>query len=616
MAQIPFDDTQSDQSAFLCDYAFHGNAHGAVFFIKDDLPDLPHDPVNEERIDFELTRLDNARQKSLEQFKAIVTEAKEHLPEEFADGQETMFGLLYPTMIKKIIRLAHNEIENNQQHAETAVQLATEKIIKEMQDNKDSKNHAKMDDFRAIGNRVIRNILDLPHPSLEDMEEGQVVVADRLSPAQAIHFYAKKPAGIVLAEGSSSGHVGDLCEALGIPCAFLPQDGRQAFNILSLRKGQTILLNGFDNLVYAQPTNKQISAADKQKEVMRARREALAPLAKLPAQLKAPEGKAQKDMPITKVGGTMNVTSDAKALQAAGVDAIFLHRTEGGLASGEIPDEDTQTQIYTRAQALSREIPFTTRTYDIIADKARGTNFSLEDRLAITKTQMRAMIRANGRIHENLAEGEENPLTIMVPSLRLYDEVMMYREIFEQARSEVKKEGRAIAPLSPKFAIMVESPSVATPLQIYKGIVDSVSFGTNDLPANFVGVERNNPNDQYYLDLLHTEHIYMFEKAFAKAEESGIPFSICGRGAADPTLAPMFSAMGVKAFSTPHRWVLEVKNAIRSISPDDSAEYLQGLINAKTLKERHAFRDTFCAERGIGRLSVLQTDPHAPHPAQ
>jgi len=167
-------------------------------------------------------------------------------------------------------------------------------------------------------------------------------------------------------------------------------------------------------------------------------------------------------------------------------------------------------------------------------------------------SQFRALLRA-------AANGVD--LRIMLPMVSSVEEVQHARQLFDQARAELKASG-STALATVQFGIMIEVPSAALIVEHLAEVVDFFSIGTNDLTQYTLAVDRTNERVAYLASPFHPAVIRLIARTIA--HEKGRWVGLCGEMAGDPLAAPLLLGLGLDEFSMAAAAIPPLKQVIRS----------------------------------------------------
>ena len=395
-------------------------------------------------------------------------------------------------------------------------------------------------DVQDAGQRVLSILTGVPI-SRPKPSEPVVLITDELSPSDTANLDPELILGLICEGGSETSHSGILVRALGIPAVFCVE------GILSAAEnGRPCILDADNAVVYLSPDQDQIN-------IFSQRREKWLKTRRLADARKFERVYTSENEPIEVLANVSEPKHVEQALED-GAEGIGLYRTEFlYMNRSEAPSEQEQYEVYMKAIESMKGLPVTFRTIDVGGDKPvrylsiekeanpflgwRGIRFSL-DKTSIFKTQLRALLRAS--VH--------GPLKIMFPMISVLEEWKKARQLFDQAKEELKNDGIAFSDTI-HLGMMVEVPSAAIRIRDFLGEVDFVSIGTNDLVQYIMAADRMNTRVAAlasYHEPAVTDMIALVIKA---CNECGVHVSICGEMARDTQVTDMLLALGLRSFS-------------------------------------------------------------------
>jgi phosphoenolpyruvate-protein kinase (PTS system EI component) len=264
-----------------------------------------------------------------------------------------------------------------------------------------------------------------------------------------------------------------------------------------------------------------------------------------------------------------NIGSLAEARKAVelGAEGVGLFRTEL-LAAHGLPDEETQYRIYVEvAEALRR--PLIVRTFDIGGDKPvpglgipleanpflgwRGIRLALDRPDEVFLPQVRALLRTAATYD----------VRVMLPMVATPQEVTAARALIDDAARDLA--GRGVPVGRMLVGIMVETPAAAVTLDVFRGLIDFASIGTNDLVQYTYAVDRTNAHVRERAQPLGMAMLRLISLIC----RAGMPVAVCGQLASDPEAVPLLVGLGVRELSVAPARVPEVKQALASMTLDE-----------------------------------------------
>ena len=407
---------------------------------------------------------------------------------------------------------------------------------------------ARAGDVRAVGDQVLRALLDIPDVTAT---ASGVFVASDLTPAQVAGFDAEKVKAVVLAHGSPTSHGAILARAKGIPVVVGAGNG-----VLDIPDGTLMAVDGASGEVAVAPDDELL-------ERFRARGRELA-LARTAALARSSEPAVTTDGTHIVVGANLGSQEDATLAAKSGADLAGLVRTEFlFLGRSQAPDVDEQEAAYLALAETLGGRRLTLRTLDVGGDKPLDyLPMPLEANPFLGLRGLRLSLAHPGLFADQLLAcvrtAHATPVSLMFPMVSTVAELAEARRLLADA---VARDGRGRPP-GLLVGIMVEVPATALKTAAFARQVDLFSIGTNDLTQYTLAAERGNdavaelgdPYDPGVLRLIQTV-----------CQGAGTALvSVCGELAADTRATPLLVGLGVRELSMTPSAIPEVKEAIRA----------------------------------------------------
>lgn len=422
---------------------------------------------------------------------------------------------------------------------------------------------------------VLSKILDLPEPDLGVSPQVPViVVAPELTPRVVVRLDRSVVAGFVTRGGTRTAHASILARSLHIPAVVGVGD-----EIERIAPGMELLVDGRRGRVFLQPSDHDKEWFERHEEKVREWEAELADLAHV--------------QPITEDGvriellANIDLPSEAALAVHAGADGIGLLRTEFlVVGKSSIPEEEEQFDAFREiAQAMGSK-PVMVRTFDLGGDKFplfleippeenpflgwRAIRVTL-DMPELFRKQLRAILRA----------GVYGRLQICLPMINSADELRATRELLEESKQELRREGKVFDEFCP-LGIMVETPAAVATAEILARHADFFSLGTNDLTQYALAVDRGNPRLARYYDPFHPGVVRLIRQTIEAANAAPIPVSICGEMASDVAGAFLLIGLGMRSLSVNLNAITEIKKLVRSVRADRAQEAAARAADAET----------------------------------
>ncbi|MEK9661410.1 MAG: phosphoenolpyruvate-utilizing N-terminal domain-containing protein, partial [Alphaproteobacteria bacterium] len=178
----------------------------------------------------------------------------------------------------RLLRGALRRIGEDRVNAEWAVRAEVDALAEAFAGLDDPYIAARALEVREVGNRLLRQLLAVPHDSLGDVPAGSVIVADELTPADTALLEPANTAGLASVAGGAEGHSAILARALDLP-AVLGVSGL----LSAVRRGETVIVDGNEGCVIVAPTAKTLTDYEERIRARAAEQRGLSRLRRLPA---------------------------------------------------------------------------------------------------------------------------------------------------------------------------------------------------------------------------------------------------------------------------------------------------------------------------------------------
>ncbi|MFZ1519428.1 MAG: phosphoenolpyruvate--protein phosphotransferase [Ignavibacteriaceae bacterium] len=407
-------------------------------------------------------------------------------------------------------------------------------------------------DIEDIKYRIIRNLQNKRWQS--KIDKNLIVVSEALTPADTLLFSRRESLAFVTDHGGLTSHAAIISRSLNIPAVVGTHNATQ-----QIKDGDTIVVDGFHGYIIINPSEDQLKFfSEKQKKLVEIQK-GLEELKELPS--------VTIDGKEIKLEANVDVTGEIDVVITSGAAGIGLYRSEQILNElGTFPDEEEQTEIYSKLSSRMYPKLITIRAFDIGGDKyrfseykepnpflgLRGIRFLLENE-KLFRTQIRSVLRAS----------ENKNIRFMIPMISTLDEVWRSLKIIQECKSELKKE-KIKFDNNLKVGIMIEVPSAAVMAKDYAEEIDFISIGTNDLIQYMMAVDRGNDLVSNLYQEFSPVVIRTIDHIVKAAKHSKIPVSICGEMAADTLAIPLLVGLGLDSLSMSPTTILYAKRIIRN----------------------------------------------------
>ena len=504
-------------------------------------------PVPPEQVEREVERLQQSRDRSRVQLEGITARISQGLGSELAPLFEAQLLILDdPMLLGRALTLIREERVN----AEWAIHRAFEEIEQVFDAIEDPYLRERKGDVEDVVGRLRMNLRQgsvAAHTRLRHIDGPFVLVADELSPSMAAQIDWTRVRGFAMDAGSRTYHTAILARSLQIPAIVGLHDATTR-----VRAGDMVVIDGATGELIVDPTPDILDAALERHD----RTETVpAPIALLEGPTTTQDGVR------IRIEANVDLPDDTAVARGYGADGIGLFRSEVLLGADRVDaiSEEQQYEAYRQIVAGMAPKPVTIRTLDLDEHRSfrrfapgeierrsaerrsplglRGLRLSLSRSTAF-RQQLRAMLRA----------GVHGQLRVLLPFVSSVEEVRAARVLLREVATELDG-GRPMAAAAVQVGVMIEMPAAALTADLLAREVDFLAIGTNDLIQYTLAVDRTDERVAHLYQPLHPAILRLLRLVRRAAARAGVPLSVCGEMASDPSLLAVLIGLGLTEFS-------------------------------------------------------------------
>jgi len=528
---------------------YGGIAIGKIAFYKRDEITIKRCHVKD--TNQEVKRFEEARAKASLELQELHDKAMEDVGEANA-----MIFEIHQMMLDDLdyVESVVNIITTQEVNAEYAIGTTADNFAAMFQAMDDAYMQGRAADVKDVSERLL-HVLCKSQGSPMSIDGPVIIAADDLVPSETVQLDKEKVLSFVTMYGSSNSHTAILARTMNIPAVIGAGEGlRPEYD------GRTAVVDGFEGKIYIEPDAPTMERMKKRQQEDMEQKELL-------QQLKGKDNITAGGQKIDVYANIGNM-ADVGAVLKNDAGGIGLFRSEFlYLESSMYPTEEQQFGVYKTVAENMAGRKVIIRTLDIGADK-QAEYFGLDKeenpalgyraiRICLTqtdifKTQLRALYRAS-------AFGQ---IAIMFPMIISVAEVKKIKEIIEEVKAELRKEGISFRE-DVELGIMIETPAAVMVSRELAKEVDFFSVGTNDLTQYTLAIDRQNEKLDDFYDAHHPAVLAMIRMAAESAHAEGRWIGICGELAADLSLTGTFLSMEIDELSVSPGMVLPLRKKIR-----------------------------------------------------
>jgi phosphotransferase system enzyme I (PtsI) len=514
-----------------------------------------------------LNELEQALKQSTDELKAIKEKASAHL-----DNDHLAIFDAHIEMVNDIelIDAVKARIKEDGLSPEKAFDEATKTFISMFESMEDDYFKERASDIKDIAYRVLAHLTNQPLKDLSLIQEPVIIIANDLTPSDTALLNKDYVLGFITELGGYTSHTAIMARALDIPAIV------GAKKILSeVHDNDTIALDAIDHAISINPDSDEISKLNEKDKAYKEQKARF-------DWFKDKKTKT-KDNYLVKLYGNIGSSNDLKALKDFGAEGVGLFRTEFlFMDSQTMPTLDEQIAAYKKVfNAIN---PVIVRTLDIGGDKAlpylkqeKEDNPFLGERairLCFThtelfKTQLKALL---------IASLDEQALYIMFPMIARVDELLKAKALLNDVINDLES-SKTPYQKTIKIGIMIEIPSAALNIKGFKGHIDFISIGSNDLIQYLYAADRMNERVSYLYEPFDPTLLRLLNTIIQDAKEANIETGLCGELGGVKEIALLLVAMGIDEISMTPSHILEIRALLSTLNKSSLDQLLQGVLS-------------------------------------
>lgn len=537
-------------------------------------PNLQVEKQNIEDVEDEITKFENALEKTNKELEKIKDYAMKELGK---DKAEIFAAHLLVISDPELINPIKDKIKTEKINAEFALQETAAIFVAmfEQMDNEYMRERAA--DIRDVTSRILSHLLGVEIPNLNLISEEVIIIADDLTPSDTAQLNREYVKGFTTNIGGRTSHSAIMARSMEIPAVVGTKTVTK-----DIKYGDMVIVDGIDGIVIVNPSDQEITEYKQKQQKFSKEKEEWTKLKDEPT--------VTKDGVHVELAANIGTIDDVQGVLDNGGEGIGLYRTEFlYMGRDKLPTEQEQFEAYKSVLEKIKEKPVVVRTLDIGGDKElpylqlpkemnpflgyRAIRLCL-DRQDIFRTQLRALLRASVFGH----------LKIMFPMIATLEEFRESRAILLEEKEQLQSENIEVSN-EIEIGMMVEIPSTAIIADQFAKEVDFFSIGTNDLIQYTMAADRMNEKVSYLYQPYHPAILRLVNMVIKAAHKEGKWVGMCGEMAGDPIAIPILLGLGLDEFSMSATSILPSRTLIKNLSKQIMVDYRDRLLSFSTADE-------------------------------
>jgi phosphoenolpyruvate-protein phosphotransferase (PTS system enzyme I) len=538
-----------------------GIAIGRAHLVSHTQLEVPHIEIEARQVAGEQIRFDVALNKVRRELSDLAANIPDNAPAEFEAFLNVHLMILGDEMLSEAPKRMMAEQLCN---AEWALKQQMEALLEQFDKIDDPYLRERKTDVLQVVERVLRALVsDATGTAAAGVpQDGSILVAHDLSPADVILFKKHRFASFVTDLGGTTSHTAIVARSLGIPSIVALHQARRL-----VRESDTVIVDGTHGVMIVDPDDKVLEEYRLRQHEWELDQQKLRRLTTTRA--------AALDGTRIELHANIELPEDVALARSNGAAGIGLFRTEFlYLNRRDLPDEDEQFEAYRRVVTEMGRLPVTIRTFDLGADKALAGSERVSSNPALGLRAIRLCLAEPQMFHRQLRAiyraSAFGRVRLLVPMLSSAPELEQTLHAIDVARRSLDDDGIAYDRTVPVGG-MIEVPAAALALPMFTRKLDFVSIGTNDLIQYTLAIDRTDEAVAHLYDPLHPAVVGLVGMIIQSATRTGTPVAVCGEMAGDVHLTRLLLGLGLRQFSMHPANLLSVKQVVLKTDLEEAA---------------------------------------------
>ena len=294
-------------------------------------PNLQVEKQNIEDVEDEITKFENALEKTNKELEKIKDYAMKELGK---DKAEIFAAHLLVISDPELINPIKDKIKTEKINAEFALQETAAIFVAmfEQMDNEYMRERAA--DIRDVTSRILSHLLGVEIPNLNLISEEVIIIADDLTPSDTAQLNREYVKGFTTNIGGRTSHSAIMARSMEIPAVVGTKTVTK-----DIKYGDMVIVDGIDGIVIVNPSDQEITEYKQKQQKFSKEKEEWTKLKDEPT--------VTKDGVHVELAANIGTIDDVQGVLDNGGEGIGLYRTEFlYMGRDKLPTEQEQFEAY------------------------------------------------------------------------------------------------------------------------------------------------------------------------------------------------------------------------------------------------------------------------------